>query len=90
MALCTGTPVWASHTMVVSRWLVMPMAAMSSPPMPILEIASAITAASEAQISMGSCSTQPGWGKYWVNSCWATEQMFPSWSKTMALEELVP
>ena len=51
---------------------------MSSPPMPILEIASAITAASEDQISMGLCSTQPGWGKYWVNSCCATEQILPS------------
>ena len=78
MALCTGLPVSASHTMVVSLWLVMPMAAMFLPLMPILEMASAITAASDAHISMGSCSTQPGWGKCCVNSIWAVEQTFPS------------
>ena len=27
--------------------------------------------------SIGSCSTQPGLGKYWVNSIWAVEQMLP-------------
>ncbi len=53
-------------------------------------MASAMTAASDDQISMGLCSTHPGCGKCWVNSIWATEQMLPSWSKTMAREELVP
>ena len=77
MALCTGTPVSASQTMVVSRWLVMPMAAMFMPLMPIWEMACAITAASDDQISIGSCSTQPGWGKCCVNSCWAVEQILP-------------
>ena len=90
MALYTGSPVLASHTMVVSRWLVMPMAAMLLPLMSILVMASATTAASLDQMSMGSCSTQPGRGKCWVNSFCATLLMFPSWSKTMALEELVP
>ena len=78
------------QTMVVSRWLVMPIPAMFRPLMPILVMASAMTAASEDQISIGLCSTQPGFGKYWVNSICAVEQMFPSWSKTIAREELVP
>ena len=90
MALYTGSPVSASQTMVVSRWLVMPMPAMFLPLMPILVMASAMTAASEDQISIGLCSTQPGFGKYWVNSICAVERMFPSWSKTIAREELVP
>ena len=76
--------------MVVSRWLVIPIPAMSSPLTPSLVMASAMTAASLDQISMGLCSTQPGCGKYCVNSIWATEQQLPSWSKTMAREELVP
>ena len=90
IALYTGSPVAASHTRVVSLWLVIPMAAMSFPPMPMEVMASAMTAASEDQISLGSCSTHPGWGKCWVNSFWATERMFPPWSNTIALEELVP
>ena len=90
MALHTGSPVAASHTMVVSLWLVMPMAAMSLPLMSILVMASAMTEASLDQMSLGSCSTQPGRGKCWGNSFWATLRMLPSWSKTIALEELVP
>ena len=63
---------------------------MSRPLMPSRVMASAMTAASDDQISLGLCSTQPGWGKYWVNSIWAVERIMPSWSKTMAREELVP
>ena len=43
IALYTGSPVSASHTMVVSRWLVIPMAAMLWPFIPIRDMASAIT-----------------------------------------------
>ena len=62
MALYTGSPVRRSHRMVVSRWLVMPMAATLRGSMWALSTASASARFSVAQISMGSCSTQPGWG----------------------------
>ena len=90
MALYTGSEVSASQTMVVSRWLVMPMAAIFLPLMPIEVMASAITAASEDHISIGLCSTQPGFGKYCVNSFWLLARLRPDLSKTMALELLVP
>ena len=48
--------------MVVSRWLVMPMAAISSEVMPQLASASASVELWLAQICRGSCSTQPGLG----------------------------
>ena len=57
-----GRPVSRSHTMVVSRWLVMPMAASSSGATPVWARASVSTEYWLDQISMGSCSTQPGWG----------------------------
>ena len=62
MALYTGLPVALSHTMVVSRWLVMPIAAIWDASTPSLALASLITASWLAQISVGSCSTQPGLG----------------------------
>ena len=68
IALWTGVPVSASHTMVVSLWFVMPIAAMSAPVSPKVEMASAATPAWLDHISIGSCSTQPGLGKCWVNS----------------------
>ena len=48
------------------------MAAMFFPLMSIEVIASAITEAWDDQISIGLCSTQPGFGKIWVNSFWDT------------------
>ena len=62
MALAMGRPVARSQRMVVSRWLVMPMAAMSAGDTPVLAMTSIITAYWEDQISMGSCSTQPSRG----------------------------
>ena len=90
IALCTGMPESRSHTTVVSRWLVMPMAAIRSEWMPLLNWTSIMTAICEARISMGSCSTQPGRG-YMVlmrrDAC-ATMQ---SYSSTMtALTDVVP
>ena len=58
--------------------------------MPIDVMASATTEASEDQMSFGSCSTQPGFGKCCGNSFCADAQIRPPWSKTIALEELVP
>ena len=90
MALWTGTPVSASQTIVVSLWLVIPIAAMSSFPNLRAETASCATPIWLDQISIGSCSTQPGLGKCWVNSFWATDTALPARSKTIALELVVP
>ena len=76
--------------MVVSLWLVMPIPAISSPFMPNVVIASATTDASELQMSFGLCSTQPGFWKCCGNSFCEVAQMWPSWSKMIAREELVP
>jgi hypothetical protein len=62
MALWIGRPVARSQTIVVSRWLVMPSAAISF----ALASASAMAARTVAtvvdQSSSGSCSTRPGAG----------------------------
>ncbi len=74
MAGATGSPLARSHTMVVSRWLVMPMAttrlSAAAAPGPSSTFVSASRAVSRcvAQISPGSCSTHPGRGKCWVSS----------------------
>mmetsp|Transcript_19226 Transcript_19226/g.49648 ORF Transcript_19226/g.49648 Transcript_19226/m.49648 type:complete len:234 (+) Transcript_19226:933-1634(+) len=60
IALCSGLPVLRSHTIVVSRWLVIPIPATSSGATP--RIAAVINARTFSQISMGSCSTQPARG----------------------------
>ena len=62
IAFITGSPVLRSHTTAVSRWLVMPSAAMSSRLAPAFSSASSITSWQRAQTSIGSCSTQPGLG----------------------------
>ena len=88
MALYTGSPVALSHRMVVSRWLVTPMPA-------TLPVGSPATASAAARrcvshISMGSCSTQPDWGKCWGRGCWPRAAIWPCRSKTMARELVVP
>lgn len=90
MALWTGSPVFLSHRTVVSRWLVMPMALMSSRVMSALAMAEATTSSTLVQISVASCSTQPGFGKICSCSFWSTETIRPSRSKTMQREEVVP
>src|SRR5689334_8343599 len=42
------------------------------------------------QISSGSCSTQPAFGKICSCSFWSTETTRPEWSKIMHLVEVVP
>ena len=66
------------------------MPAMLRPLMPIDVIASAITEACDDHISIGLCSTQPGFGNIWVNSFCEVALIFPWLSKTIALELLVP
>ena len=62
MALAMGRPVSLSQRMVVSRWLVMPMPAISSGATPDWATTSIMVAYWDDQISMASCSTQPSWG----------------------------
>ena len=90
MAGWIGLPLLRSHTSAVSRWLVMPMAATSAPAAPAFASAPRPARSWLSQISSGSCSTQPGFGKCWVNSCWSTAATAPSRSKRMAREEVVP
>ena len=63
-----GFPVARSHTTIVSRWFVMPIAAMSEAARFEAASASFMHAASAVQISSASCSTQPGFGKCCANS----------------------
>src|SRR5690606_37966779 len=90
MAGWIGVPVAASQTMVVSRWLVMPMAHTSSAFRPLLARAWRHTSRVLSQISSASCSTQPSLGKYCLNSRWALASGRPWALKTMARELVVP
>ena len=76
--------------MVVSRWFVMPMAAMSSADAPTSFMADSATPSWVVQISLASCSTQPGLGKYWVNSFCATLHISPLALKRMQRLDVVP
>ena len=58
----TGTPVARSHTRVVSRWLVMPIARTPRGGTPEAASASFSTRRLVVQISSASCSTEPGAG----------------------------
>ena len=51
-----------SQTTIVSRWLVMPIAAISSAAMPAFASAPRAVSSVVRQISSGSCSTQPDAG----------------------------
>ena len=90
MALWIGLPVPRSQTMVVSRWLVMPIAAISPGESFARLSAVRIDQITESQMSSGSCSTQPLRGKCCLNSfCpWPTTPM--SLPKTMARLDVVP
>ncbi|MCY1353105.1 hypothetical protein D9M69_394350 [compost metagenome] len=90
MAGWIGVPVAASQTRVVSRWLVMPMAAISAGFKPLCSMASRQTLRVVSQISSPSCSTQPSFGKYCLNSCWARATGRPWALKTMARLLVVP
>ncbi len=90
MAFAIGAPVARSQTTVVSRWLVSPRAEISPGARPARSMAAAATSRWEAQISRGSCSTQPGRGKIWRNSCCAIPSIRPSCPKAMARELVVP
>src|SRR6478609_8947039 len=90
IALWIGCPVARSHTTVVSRWLVMPTAAMWVALRLALPSAPPTTARVFCQISMGSCSTQPARGKTCRCSSWSTATTWPPRSNTMARVLVVP
>src|SRR6478736_5036015 len=90
MALYKGLPVLLSQTTVVSRWLVIPMAAISFTVNPVLVMVSAAVPNCVLHISVASCSTQPGRGNICVNSFCATETIFPCLLKIIERELVVP
>ena len=90
MARWIACPVARSHTTVVSRWLVMPMAAMSFAVTLAFFIASRQQAMVEVQMSSGSCSTQPEAGKCCGNSACADAATEMSARNTIAREDVVP
>ena len=57
-----GLPVFLSQTIVVSRWFVMPMPAMSVGDRPLFSNASLMASIWLSRMTIGSCSTQPGFG----------------------------
>ena len=85
-----GRPVWRSHSTVVSRWLAMPSATTWSVVAPAWARASGAMRSRLCQISTGSCSTQPGLGKYCLCSRCVTAASRPPWSNRMHRVELVP
>ncbi len=90
IAWCTGSPVCRSHSTVVSRWLVMPTARMSSRVSPAFSSAPRTTACTRVQISAASCSTQPGCGKICACSCCSTATIRPSAPNRMHRLDVVP
>ena len=78
------------HTTVVSRWLVMPMAARSEALSRCPRRADRITALVRPQISTGSCSTRPALGMICSCSSWLRPTSLPSWSKIMNRVLVVP
>ena len=90
IALWIGLPVLRSQTTAVSRWLVMPTAARSEALMFAFLSAPSMTSWLRAQISAGSCSTQPGLGKICSCSFWWIPTTSPPWSKIMNRVLVVP
>src|SRR5277367_5190837 len=90
MARWMALPVDRSQTTVVSRWLVIPIAAMSLAARPAFFSASRQVATVEFQMSSGLCSTQPEDGKCCGNPCCATPATERSLRNTVAREDVVP
>ena len=60
-ALVRGSPVWESHTTVVSRWFVIPIAVRAERSLPSdrnFFVAEEMHAFTDFMISLGSCSSQ--------------------------------
>ena len=80
MARWTGLPDFRSQTTIVSRWFVIPIAAIPPGSTADLAMASRAVPRTDSQISAASCSTQPGCGKCCANSFCAdaSERSWPS------------
>jgi len=85
-----GTPLRRSHTTTVSRWLVMPIAAMSRASAPLDCSAVRAVDSCRAQISCASCSTQPGFGNSVDSSSCARARISPAASTSTLRQLLVP
>uniref|UniRef100_A0A8W7PH66 Uncharacterized protein n=1 Tax=Anopheles coluzzii TaxID=1518534 RepID=A0A8W7PH66_ANOCL len=74
IALYSGSPVVRSHTIVVSRWFVTPIATMSvcglPPSSTSFSSVRSMHSYTTLRISCGSCSTQPSWGQIRRSSFW--------------------
>ena len=90
MALYIARPVCRFQTIVVSRWLVMPIAAISTGSTFSRSHACWHIATVVSHKSSGSCSTQPDCGKCWANSSCAVARGWRFWSKMIARVEVVP
>ena len=91
MALWMALPVLRSHTTVVSRWLVMPMAAdiLAARSLPWLWQPGRWPAPI-SRFLPGHARPSPNCGKYCLNSFWAEALGLSFASKTMARDEVVP
>ncbi len=90
MAWWMGSLVARSQITVVSRWLVMPVAATSRAVSPACCSTSRTQAMVSSQMRRASCSTQPGCGKYCGSSRCASARRRPRWSRRMARLLVVP
>ena len=90
MALWMGSPVALSQMTVVSRWLVMPTAAIEEASRSARASAPPQTWRVLTQISAASCSTHPALGKICWCSSWSTATTWPEWSKIMQRVDVVP
>ena len=91
IAGATGRPVARSQTIVVSRWFVMPIAAIRpTPPGVACDRLRARPRAGSARCPRGRASTWPGEGNPWGNSCWAIATTSRRGRTTMARDEVVP
>jgi len=89
IASATGAPVARSQTIVVSRWLVIPSAAIRAGP-PTRSTTSRATASWVVQIASGSWVTWPGDGNRCSKGCWALATGRPSRPNAMARDVVVP
>ena len=85
-----ASPVSLSHIKVVSLWLVIPIEAMSEGERLFFSINLLVTLKTESQISLGSCSTQPSFGKLCLNSLCSMLIKVKSFLKRIARELVVP
>ena len=90
IAWWSARPEIRSQTAVVSRWFVIPIAAMSRPRSPASRSARWTVATVEPQMSSRSCSTQPGFGKICRNSWFTRARSASRLSRMRTVVPVVP